>query len=129
MNHGYDLSMETFLSFIQVCDTAQSIQTGPGTSLYSGSGLSVPSRPHSLFLLEPCSNKTRNLSLLLAQTVSAKQGPVPSQVAVRGHRIVTPNPGLVNLESFMEISQSAGALVWSPVSPNDDDDADNSKVN
>ena len=47
----------------------------------------------------------------MAQTVSAKQGPLPGQVAVCRHRTVTPNPVLVNLESFMETSLSAGALV------------------
>ena len=55
-------------------------------------------------------NKTRNLSLLPSQNVSAKQGPLPGQVAVRRHRTVTPNPVLVNPESFMEASRSTGAL-------------------
>ena len=57
--------------------------------------------------LTPCScsnhyNKTRNLSLFPAQTLFAKQGPLPGQVAVWIHRTVSPNPGLVNPESFME---------------------------
>ena len=65
--------------------------------------------------LTPCScsnhnNKTRNLSLLPAQTVFAKQGPLPDQVAVWIHWTVSPNPGLVNPESFMETSWSARAL-------------------
>ena len=47
--------------------------------------------------------------MLPAQTVPAKQGPLPGQVAVCRHRTVTPNPVLVNPESFMEASQSAGA--------------------
>ena len=65
--------------------------------------LSVPVRPFP--------KKSRNLSLLPAQTVSAKQGPLPGQVVVCRHRTVTPNPVLVNPESFMESSRSAGALV------------------
>ena len=40
-----------FIHFIQVPGHAHSIQTGPGTSLCSCSGLSLPSRHHSLFLL------------------------------------------------------------------------------
>ena len=60
--------------------------------------------------VRPFPNKTRNLSLLPAKTVSAKQGPLPGQVAVCRHRTVTPNPVLVNPESFMETSWSAGAL-------------------
>jgi hypothetical protein len=43
------LSKVFFLPFIQVPDTAQSIQTGPGTSLCSLSRLSLPSR--GLFLV------------------------------------------------------------------------------
>ena len=50
------------------------------------------------------------ISLLQAQTVSAKQGPLPGQVAVCRHRTITHNPVLVNPESFMEASRSAGAL-------------------
>ena len=100
----------TLLPFIQVPDSAQSIRTGSGTSLCSLSRLSLPSTPHSLFLYKPFRNKTMNLSLLPAQTVSAKQGPLPGQVGVCRHRTVTPNPVLVNPESFMEASQSAGAL-------------------
>ena len=42
----------TFLPFTQVTDTAKSIWTGPGTSLCSLSSLSLPRRPHSLFLLD-----------------------------------------------------------------------------
>ena len=94
--------------------TTRSIWTGPVTSLCSLSGLSLPSRPHSLILLEPFPNKTRNISLLPTQTVSAKQGPLPGQVAVSRHRTVTPDPGLVNLECFMEASRSAGALPLPP---------------
>ena len=41
---------------------------------------SLPIRPHSLFLLDPFPNENRNLSLLSAQTVSAKKGPLPGQV-------------------------------------------------
>ena len=48
--------------------------------------------------------------MLLAQTVSARQGALSGQVAVCRHRTVTPNPVLVNPESFMEASRSAGAL-------------------
>ena len=48
--------------------------------------------------------------MLLAQTVSAKQGPLPCQVVVCRHRTVPPNPSLVNPQSFMEASQSPGAL-------------------
>ena len=105
------LSKVTFSPFIQVPNTAQSIRTGLGTSLCSLSGLSLPSRPNSLFLLEPFTNKTRNLCLLPAQTVSAKHGPLPGQVVVCRHRTVTPNPDLVNPESFMETSRSAGDLL------------------
>ena len=64
--------------------------------------------------VKPFPNKTRNLSLLPDQTVSAKQGLLPGQVAVCRHRTVTPNPVLVNPESFMETSRSAGAL-WQGV--------------
>ena len=51
-------------------------------SALSISGLSLPRRPNSLFLFKPFQHKTRNLSLLPAQTVSANQGPLPGQVAV-----------------------------------------------
>ena len=47
------LSKVFFLPFFQVPDTAQLIQAGPGTSLCSLSRLSLPSRPHSLFPLDP----------------------------------------------------------------------------
>ena len=40
-----------FIHFIPVPGHANLIQTEPGTSPCSCSGLSVPSRPHSLFLL------------------------------------------------------------------------------
>ena len=50
------------------------------------------------------------VSLLPAHSVSAKQGPLPGKVAVYRHGTVTPNPGLVILESFMEASQSFDAL-------------------
>ena len=86
------------------------IETRPRTSLCSLSGLSLPSRPHSLFLFKPLQDKTRNTSLLPALTVSAKQGPLPGQVAVWRHRTAPPNPGLVNPESFMETSRFTGAL-------------------
>ena len=86
---------------------AQSIQTGPGTSLCSFTGPSLPSSPHSLFLLEPFQHQTRNLNLLPAQTVSS----LPGLVAEWRHMTVTPNPGLVNPESFVETSRSAGALI------------------
>ena len=52
-----------------------------------------------------------NLSLLPAHTVSARQGPLPGQKAQCRYKTVTPDPGLVNPESFMEASQSAGALL------------------
>ena len=61
--------------------------------------------------VRPFPNKTRSLSLLPAQTVSAKQGPLPDPVAVCRHRTVTRNPVPANPESFMETSRSAGALV------------------
>ena len=61
--------------------------------------------------VRPFQNKTRNLSLLPAQTVSAKQGPLPGQVTVCRHRTVTPNPVFVYPESSMEASRSAGALI------------------
>ena len=112
MIDGVKNCLECLLShFIPVPDAAQSFQTGPETSLCSLSGLSLLSRPHSLFLLEPFPNQTRTLSLLPAHTVSGKQGPLPGQVPVFKHRTVTPNPGLVNPESFMVASQSAGALI------------------
>ena len=38
--------------------------------------------PSMYFMFEPFQHKTRNISLLPAQTVSAKQGPLPGQVAV-----------------------------------------------
>ena len=44
--------------------------------------LTIHKQDHSLFLLDPFPNKNKNLSLLPAQTVSAKQGPLPGQVAV-----------------------------------------------
>ena len=66
--------------------------------------------PHSLFLYKQFPNKSRNLSLLPAKTVSDKQGPLHGQVAVSRHRTFTPDPGLVNPESFMEDSRSAGVL-------------------
>ena len=71
--------------------------------------LPVPVRP---FL-----NQTRNLSLLPAQTVSAMQWPLAVHVAVCRHRTVTPNPFLVNPESFMEASWFAGALDTGDVTP------------
>ena len=61
--------------------------------------------------VRPFPHKTRSLYLLLAQTVSAKQGPLPGQVALCRHRTVTLNHVLVNPESFMETSWSAGALI------------------
>ena len=67
--------------------------------------LSLPSRPHSLF-----PEKTRILSLLPVTTVSARQGPLPGHLSQCRHRTVTPDPGLVSPESFMEGSWSAGAL-------------------
>ena len=54
----------------------------------------------------PFLNKTKHMSLLLAQTVSARQGPLPGQVAQCRHRTVTPHPGHVNPESFMEVPGS-----------------------
>ena len=101
----------TFLPFIQVPNTAPSIQTRLGTSLCSLSRLSVHRRPKLPVPVRPFPNKTRNLSLLPFKTVSAMQGPFPGQVAVGRHRTVTPNPVLVNPESSMEASRSAGALV------------------
>ena len=47
-----------FFPFIQVFNAAQSIQTGLGTSLCSLSRLSLPSRPHSLFLLDHSCTRT-----------------------------------------------------------------------
>ena len=52
----------TFLSFIQVPDTAQSIQTGLGNSFCSLSRLSLPKRPHSLFLLDHSEQDEESLS-------------------------------------------------------------------
>ena len=51
-----------------------------------------------------------NLSLLPAHTVSARQGPLPGQLVQCRQRTVTSDPGLVNPDSFMEASRSAGAL-------------------
>ena len=100
-----------FSHLILVPSTAQSIWTRLlRTSLCSLSGLSLPSRPHSLFLFQPLQHKNRNISLLPAQTVSAKEGPLPGKATVWRHRTVPPNPGLVNPESFTETSRSAGAL-------------------
>ena len=53
------LSKVTFLPFLQICDTAQSIPTGPGTSLCSLSRLSQPRKPHSLFLLDHSQTRPR----------------------------------------------------------------------
>ena len=64
----------------------------------------------SYFTPVPFQHKTRNLCLLLAQTVSAKHWPLLGQVAVCRHRTVPPNHGLVNPESFMETSRFDGAL-------------------
>ena len=58
----------------------------------------------------PFPNKTRNLSLLPAHTVYWQE-PLPSQLAQCIHRTATPDPGLVNPESFMEASRFAGALL------------------
>ena len=46
----------------------------------------------------------------LPYTVSARQGPLPGQLALCRHRTVTPGPGLVNPESFMEASPSTWAI-------------------
>ena len=43
--------------------------------------------------------------------LSAKQWPLPRQLAQCRHRTVRPDPGLLNPESFMEASRSAGALM------------------
>ena len=86
-------------------------------------------------------NKTRNLSLLSLWTVSAQQAPllVPVRTILKQDQeslaapgpdclchaeasswsdgsvqTVTPNPGLMNPETFMEDSRSAGALVSPP---------------
>ena len=101
----------TFPPFVQVRDTAQSIRTGPGSSLCSLSGLSLPSRHNSLFLLEPFPNKTRNLSLLLVQTVPAKQGPLPGQVAVCRHKPVCYNQSC-SCESW--ICYGSVMVLWGP---------------
>ena len=97
------------IHFISVPGHGHSIQTGPGTSLFSYSCLSLPSRHHSLFLLTipkqdqeslsapypdclckagaifwPCSinlNRTGNLSLLLLWTFSPQKAPLPVQVS------------------------------------------------
>ena len=98
-----------FFYFISVPWHAQSIHTGPGASLCSCSGLSLPSRPHSLSLLTIPKQDQESLSAP-CHTVSARQGPLPGQLAQCRHRTVTPDPGLVNPESFMEASRSAGAL-------------------
>ena len=50
-----------------------------------------------------------NLPLLPALTVYARQGPLPGQLAHCRHMTVTPDPGLVNPEYFMEASRSTGA--------------------
>ena len=111
MNSSLKDNLKWLFSYlISVPGTAQSIQTKPRTSLCSLPGLYLPSGPHSLFLFEPFQHKTRNLCLLPAQTVYAKEGPLPGQVAVLRHRTVPPNSGLVNPESFMETSQYSGAL-------------------
>ena len=52
MNGSYKNCVKLlFIHFIPVPGHANSIQTGLRTSLCSCSGLSLPSRPHSLFLL------------------------------------------------------------------------------
>ena len=56
-------------------------------------------------------NKTRNIFLLPAHNVSARQGPLPGHLAQSRHRTVTPDPGLLNPEYIMEPSRSAGALL------------------
>ena len=61
---------------------------------------------------KPFPSKTRNLSLLPAHTVFARQGPLPGQLAQCILRTIPPNLGLVNPESFMEASWSAGALLF-----------------
>ena len=75
----------------------------------SWSCLINPARP------TPCSwypfqNKTRNLFLLPAQTVSAKQGLLHGQVALCRHRTVTPNPALANPKTFINAPLSVGSL-------------------
>ena len=69
-----------------------------------------PARPTPCSCTKYSQKKTRNLSLLPAKTVAAKQGSLHGQVAVSRCRTVTPDPGLVNPESFMGASRSAGAL-------------------
>ena len=52
VNEGYRKCQKLFvIHFIPVPGPAQSIQTGPGTSLCSCSDWSLSNRPHSLFLL------------------------------------------------------------------------------
>ena len=55
-------------------------------------------------------NKTRHLSLLPAQTVSARQETRPGQMAQCRHRTGSSDPGLVNPEYFMEVSGSVHPL-------------------
>ena len=59
---------------------------------------------------KPFTYRTRNPSLLPDNTVSARQWPLPSQSAQCTRRIVVLDPGLVNIDSFMEPSRSAGVL-------------------
>ena len=56
--------LKIFIHFIPVPGHANSIQTRPGTTLCSCSVLSLPSRPHSLFLLTIFKQDQESLSVL-----------------------------------------------------------------
>ena len=110
------LSKWLFIHLIPVPGHAQSIQTGPGTSPCSSSGLYLPSRPHFLFL-QPIPKQNQ-------ESVSAPCPCCPCQAGASSWSVgtiktqncysVTPDPGLVNHDYFMEASQSAGALYYNP---------------
>ena len=68
-----------------------------------------PAEPLSLFLLSIPKQDQESLSSPYSYCL-CQAGLLPGQLALCRHRTVTLNPGLVNLESFMETSRSAGAL-------------------
>ena len=91
------------IHFIPVPGPAQSFKIGPGTSLCSGFGLSLPGMPHFLFQLTIPKQEQESLCDPCPYCVCQAQ-PLPDQLAQSRHRTVTSDPGLVNPESFMEAS-------------------------